>query len=59
MRNTRDSLRRGWVYWAILIGCLVYGAYPQTQRELAIERARSATSNAIEWVDGIINRGPK
>lgn len=59
MGNTRDSLRRGWVYGAILIGCLAYGAYPKTERELALDRARTITSEAIEWVADQINRGPK
>ncbi len=59
MGNTRDTLRRGWVYGLILIGCLAYGAYPKTERELALDRARSVTSQAIEWVAGKINRGPK
>lgn len=59
MGNTRESLRRGWVYGAILIGCLAYGAYPKTEREMALERAKSVTSQAIEWVAGQFNRGPK
>ena len=59
MGNTRDTLRRGWVYVAILIGCLAYGAYPKTERELALDRARSATSQAIEWMAQQLHGGPK
>ena len=50
MDKTKDSFRRGWAYALLLVGCIAYGAYPQTEKEAAAAHAREAASQAVEWM---------
>ncbi len=59
MDNTRDTFRRSRVHAAALVVCLIYAAWPQTEREAALDRACDATSRAIEWTEDFIGGSPK
>lgn len=59
MDKTKESLRRGVVYALLVIGCLIYAALPQSEKELALERAKAATHSAFQWAAGHIGGHPK
>lgn len=59
MDNTRNTLRRLWVYGLIVVCSIGYSAMHPTSQDQALERARAVTSHAIEWIAGHVNRGPK
>lgn len=59
MDRTKESLRRGVVYALLVVCCLIYAGIPLSEKELALERAKAATSRAIEWAADFIGGSPK